>query len=200
MEKQELIIGWVITGGIAIIGWIIAIVQSHKNQKLQKTIEQKKMRHDAYSAFLRELDGISKDMSISPMNTIKEIAQKYISKILTIDYQATDYNVIFNECTTAMHSEMWVCVEHASKPLLRISQAIAAIELDATEELLPMLQELKSLIESFNKEWQTALGSFSKDQKGLQKLSQLGQSDHWTKFQLLQSQIIEQMRKECNIS
>ena len=158
------------------------------------------MRHEAYSNFLKELDAISKDMSISPMNTIKEIAQKYISKILTIDYQATDYNVIFNECTTAMYSEMWACVEHASKPLLRISQAIAAIELDATEELMPMLQELKSLIESFNQEWQTALGSFSKDQKGLQKLSQLGQSDHWTKFQLLQSQIIEQMRKECSIS
>ena len=42
MEKQELIIfiGWAITGGIAIIGWIIAIVQSHKNQKLQKTIDK----------------------------------------------------------------------------------------------------------------------------------------------------------------
>ena len=39
MEKQELIIGWVITGGIAIIGWIIAIVQSHKNQKLQTCLE-----------------------------------------------------------------------------------------------------------------------------------------------------------------
>ena len=200
MGKQELIIGWAITGGIAVIGWIIAIVQSYRNQKLQKTIEQKKMRHDAYSNFLKELDAISKDMSISPMNTIKGIAQKYISKILTIDYQAVDCNVILNECMATMYSEMWACVEHASMPLLRISQAIAAVELDATEELMPMLQELKLLIESFNQEWQKALSSFPKDQQGLQKLSEVGKNDHWTKFESLKKLIIQQMRKECNIS
>lgn len=200
MEKQELIIGWMITGGIALIGWIIAIMQSYRNQNLQKTIEQKKMRHDAYGAFLREIDAISKEMSISPMNTIMEISQKYISKILTINYQAENHDTILNECIMEMYNEMWICIEHASKPLLRISQAIAAVELDATEELMPMLQDLKALIESFNQEWQTALGTFSKDQQGFQKLSQVGQLDHWTKFQTLQSQIVQQMRKECNIS
>ena len=200
MEKQELIIGWMITGGIALIGWIIAIMQSYRNQNLQKTIEQKKMRHDAYGAFLREIDAISKEMSISPMNTIIEISQKYISKILTINYQAENHDTILNECIMEMYNEMWICIEHASKPLLRISQAIAAVELDATEELMPMLQDLKALIESFNQEWQTALGTFSKDQQGFQKLSQVGQLDHWTKFQTLQSQIVQQMRKECNIS
>lgn len=202
MEKQELIIfiGWAITGGIAIIGWIIAIVQSYRNQKLQKTIEQKKMRHDAYGIFLREIDAISKEMSISPMNTIRDISQKYISKILSINYQAENYDTILNECIMEMYNEMWSCIEHASIPLLRISQAISAVELDATEELLPMLQELKSLIESFNKEWQKALSSFPKDQQGLQKLSEVGKNYHWTKFESLQQQIIQQMRKECNIS
>ena len=202
MEKQELIIviGWAITGGIAIVGWIIAIVQFGRNQKLQKTIEQKKMRHDAYGIFLREIDAISKEMSISPMNTIRDISQKYISKILSINYQAENYDTILNECIMEMYNEMWSCIEHASKPLLRISQAIAAVELDATEELLPMLQELKSLIESFNKVWQKALSSFPKDQQGLQKLSEVGKNDHWTKFESLKQQIIQQMRKECSIS
>ena len=187
MEKQELIIviGWAITGGIAIVGWIIAIVQFYKNQNLQKTIEQKKMRHDAYGIFLREIDAISKEMSISPMNTIRDISQKYISKILSINYQAENYDTILNECIMEMYNEMWSCIEHASKPLLRISQAIAAVELDATEELMPMLQELKSLIESFNKVWQKALNSFPKDQQGLQKLSAVGKNDHWTKFESL---------------
>lgn len=202
MEKQELIIviGWAITGGIAIVGWIIAIVQFGRNQKLQKTIERKKMRHDAYGIFLREIDAISKEMSISPMNTIRDISQKYISKILSINYQAENYDTILNECIMEMYNEMWSCIEHASKPLLRISQAIAAVELDATEELMPMLQELKSLIESFNQEWQKALSSFPKDQQGLQKLSEVGKNDHWTKFESLKQQIIQQMRKECSIS
>ena len=158
------------------------------------------MRHDAYGIFLREIDAISKEMSISPMNTIRDISQKYISKLLSINYQAENYDTILNECIMEMYNEMWSCIEHASKPLLRISQAIAAVELDATEELLPMLQELKLLIESFNQEWQKALSSFPKDQQGLQKLSEVGKNDHWTKFESLKQQIIQQMRKECSIS
>ena len=200
MEKQELIIGWVIMGGIAIIGPIIAIVQSHKNQKLQKTIEQKKMRHDAYSAFLRELDGISKDMSISPMNKIQEIAKKVISQVLTPNYQVADHEIVLNNCLIEMYNAMWECVEHASKPLLRISQAIAVVELDATEELMPMLQDLKLLTESLNQEWQKALGSVPKDIQGLQKISEIGKIDYWARFQSLSQQIIHQMRKECSIS
>lgn len=202
MEKQELIIfiGWAITVCIAIVGWIIAIVQFGRNQKLQKTIERKKMRHEAYSNFLKELDAISKDMSISPMNKIQEIAKKVIPQVLTLNYQAADHEIVLNNCLIEMYNAMWECVEHASKPLLRISQAIAVVELDATEELMPMLQDLKLLTESLNQEWQKALGSVPKDIQGLQKISEIGKIDHWARFQSLSQQIIHQMRKECNIS
>lgn len=202
MSEQNItiiIIGWVITGIIAIIGWIVAAIRAKKNRNQQKAIEQKKMRHDAYRSFLKEIDAISKEMSISPMNTIQEIAKKYISKILTIDFQSADHEAILNECLSEMYNEMWSCIEHASKPLLLISQSIAAVELDATEELMPMLQELKALTESFNQEWQKALGSFPKDQQGLQKLSEIGKNDKWQHFVDLQSRIIQQMRKEINI-
>lgn len=200
MNSQDIIIiGWIITGVIAMAGWIFGAIQARKNRNLRKTIEQKKMRHDAYRSFLKEIDAISKEMSISPMNTIQEIAKKYIAKILTIDYQSADYEIILNECMSEMYNEMWSCIEHASKPLLLISQSIAAVELDATEELMPMLQELKALTESFNQEWQRALGSFPKDQQGLQKLSEIGKNDKWQHFVDLQSRIIQQMRKEISI-
>ena len=45
------IIGFGITITIAIIGWVIAIIQALRNRNLQKEIEQKKLRHDAYRAF-----------------------------------------------------------------------------------------------------------------------------------------------------
>lgn len=200
MNSQDIIIiGWIITGVIAMAGWIFGAIQARKNRNLRKTIEQKKMRHDAYRSFLKEIDAISKEMSISPMNTIQEIAKKYIAKILTIDYQSADHEIILNECMSEMYNEMWLCIEHASKPLLLISQSIAAVELDATEELMPMLQELKALTESFNQEWQRALGSFPKDQQGLQKLSEIGKNDKWQHFVDLQSRIIQQMRKEISI-
>lgn len=198
-SQMIIIIGWIITGVIAIVGWVFVVVQARKNRNLQKTIEQKKMRHDAYRSFLKEIDAISKEMSISPMNTIQEIAKKYIAKILTINYQSADHEIILNECMSEMYNEMWSCIEHASKPLLLISQSIAAVELDATEELMPMLQELKALTESFNQEWQRALGSFPKDQQGLQKLSEIGKNDKWQHFVDLQSRIIQQMRKEISI-
>ena len=194
-----IIIGWLITGLIAIAGWIFGAVQARKNRNLRKTIEQKKMKHDAYALFLREMDDISKEMSYSPMNTIHEIAQKYISKVLEINYHAEGYETILNECTKEMYNEMWSCVEHASIPLMRISQAVAAVELDASAELMPMLKELKALTLEFNQEWQQALGSSSKDQKGLQKLTEIGKNNKWQRFVDLQSEIIQQMRKECSI-
>lgn len=200
MSSQDaIIIGWIITGIIAIIGWIFGAIQATRNRNMQKTLEQKKMRHDAYALFLREIDDISKEMSYSPMNTIRDIAQKYISKVLEINYQAEDNEAILNECINEMYNEMWACIEHASIPLMRISQVVAAVELDASAELIPMLQELKALTLEFNQEWQRALGSFSKDQEGLQKLTEIGKNNKWQQFVDLKSQIIQQMRKECAI-
>lgn len=98
-----------------------------------------------------------------------------------------------------MTNELWACVEHASKPLMKMSQTISALELDASNELLPMLQELKSLTLEFNQEWQKALGTFSKDQKGLQRLTEIGKDNKWQHFVDLQSRIIQQMRKEISI-
>ncbi len=36
MDKQELILGWIITGGIALVGWIIAVIQSVKKSRATK--------------------------------------------------------------------------------------------------------------------------------------------------------------------
>ena len=151
MDTQQYIT-WGITILLCIGGWIFGFIQSSRVNKLQRIIEQKKMKHDAYATYLRELDDISKETSYTPMNTIKDISQKYLSKILNINSRAEDYEVILNECLKEMYGEMWLCVDHASKPLMRISQAIAAVELDATDELMPMLQELKELTLDFNNE------------------------------------------------
>lgn len=202
MSEQNItiiIIGWGITAIIAIIGWIVAAVIAKKNRNLQKTIEQKKMRHDAYRAFMVDLDEMAKEMSYSPLDTMMSIMQKYLSAILNINFSETDYNEKVNESILAMTKELWSCVEHASKPLMKMSQNISALELDASDELLPMLQELKSLTLEFNHEWQNALGAFSKDQQGLQKLSEIGKDNKWQHFIDLQSRIKQQMRKEISI-
>lgn len=198
MEIQQYIT-WGITILLGIGGWIFGFIQSSRVNNLQKFIEEKKMKHDAYASFLRELDDISKEMSYAPMNTIKAISQKYISKITSINFHEEGYEAIVNESMKEMFSEMWDCIDHASKPLMRISQAVAAVELDASDELILMLQELKSLTLNFNKEWQEALKTYTKDQNGLQKLSKMGENNQWKRFVELQSEIIKQMRKECSV-
>lgn len=198
MEIQQYIT-WGITILLGIGGWIFGFIQSSRVNNLQKFIEKKKMKHDAYASFLRELDDISKEMSYAPMNTIKAISQKYISKITSINFHEEGYEAIVNESMKEMFSEMWDCIDHASKPLMRISQAVAAVELDASDELILMLQELKSLTLNFNKEWQEALKTYTKDQNGLQKLSKMGENNQWKRFVELQSEIIKQMRKECSV-
>lgn len=70
-----IIIGWSLTAIIAIIGWVVAEIRAKKNRDLQKTIEQKKMRHDAYRSFMVDLDEMAKEMSYSPMDTMMSIMQ-----------------------------------------------------------------------------------------------------------------------------
>ena len=195
-EQSVIIIGWVITGVIAIIGWIYGAVQARKNRNLQMSLEQKKMRHDAYRSFMVDLDEMAKEMSFSPMNTLSKVGQRYLSKVLAINYQAENHEAILNECIMNMYNEMWSCIEHASKPLMKMSQTISALELDASEELLPRLHELKALTLEFNQEWQQALGTFSKDQNGLQQLTEIGKNSKWQRFVSLQAEIKQQMRKE----
>ena len=85
MDTQQYIT-WGITILLCIGGWIFGFIQSSRVNKLQRIIEQKKMKHDAYATFLRELDDISKEMSYTPMNTIivnaKNIAEIIIREML----------------------------------------------------------------------------------------------------------------------
>lgn len=190
-----IIIGWVITGIVAIIGWVLAEVRAQKNRDLRKTIEQKKMRHDAYRDFMVEMDSINKQMSLNPITTMGNIFKETFAKIIT---NSADPNAI-NQCLVEFNSEIWKSIETASLPLLKISQAITTVRLDASEELMPKLLRLKTLTEDFNNEWQKALSTFSKDQKGMQSLVTMGQDARWQEFRTLTDTIIEQMRKECNI-
>ena len=85
------------------------------------------------------------------------------------------------------------------KPIKHISQAIAALDLDATDELRPMLWELKDVVLCIDNEWQQALMTTSKDEEGLEQLAELSKSKKWDRYQVLYNKILQQMRKECNI-
>ena len=84
-------------------------------------------------------------------------------------------------------------------PIKHISQAIAALELDATDELKPMLRELKDVVMYIDEDWQKALMSTSKDKEGMEQLAELSRSRKWNRYNMLYEKILAQMRKECTI-
>ncbi len=193
------IIGFGITITIAIIGWVIAIIQALRNRNLQKEIEQKKLRHDAYRAFLMEMEAVSKEISMTPIKSVMSIMAKCSSNLIRIDSDAADSKEKEAQCIENMYNECWQAIDNIIKPIKHISQAIAALELDATDELKPLLRELKDVVMYIDEDWQKALMSTSKDKEGMEQLAELSRSRKWNRYNMLYEKILAQMRKECTI-
>ena len=103
------------------------------------------------------------------------------------------------QCITRMYEETWQTIEGIIKPIKHISQAISVLEMDATDELMPMLLELKNVLMSIDKDWQMALEATPRNNDGLQQLAELARSNMWARCKKLYNQILQQMRKECAI-
>lgn len=193
------IIGWIIAVVLAVAGWTVAIVQSVKNRKLNRDIEQKKMRHEAYRTFIKEMDAISQEIYSMPINSFQSIINKFNSAMAAIDPNDPNRNALEMRYIEEYYKEMWQFIADIMAPIQHVSRAIAALELDATDELRPMLWELKNVIVYLGKDWQKALESDGENEQKMQQIAAVAKSKKWNKYQTLYNQIVQQMRKECNI-
>lgn len=193
------IIGWIIAVVLAVVGWTVAIVQSVKNRKLNRDIEQKKMRHEAYRTFIKEMDAISQEIYSMPINSFQSIINKFNSAMAAIDPNDPNRNALEMRYIEEYYKEMWQFIADIMAPIQHVSRAIAALELDATDELRPMLWELKNVIVYLGKDWQKALESDGENEQKMQQIAAVAKSKKWNKYQTLYNQIVQQMRKECNI-
>ena len=124
---------------------------------------------------------------------------KCSSNLIRIDSDAADSKEKEAQCIENMYNECWQTIDNIIKPIKHISQAIAALELDATDELKPMLRELKDVVMYIDEDWQKALMSTSKDKEGMEQLAELSRSRKWNRYNMLYEKILAQMRKECTI-
>ena len=127
------------------------------------------------------------------------IMAKCSSNLIRIDSDAADSKEKEAQCIENMYNECWQAIDNIIKPIKHISQAIAALELDATDELKPMLRELKDVVMYIDEDWQKALMSTSKDKEGMEQLAELSRSRKWNRYNMLYEKILAQMRKECTI-
>ena len=146
MSGNGEIIGWIIAIFIAVVGWIVAIVLSVKNRKLQRDIEQKKMRHEAYRTFIKEMDAISQEISLMPIKGIQSMITQWRMAIEAVDPKDPNRDAREARLIEEYYKEMWQFIGGIMKPIKHISHAISALELDATDELRPMLWELKNVV------------------------------------------------------
>lgn len=124
---------------------------------------------------------------------------KCSSNLIRIDSDAADSKEKEAQCIENMYNECWQAIDNIIKPIKHISQAIAALELDATDELKPLLRELKDVVMYIDEDWQKALMSTSKDKEGMEQLAELSRSRKWNRYNMLYEKILAQMRKECTI-
>ena len=124
---------------------------------------------------------------------------KCSSNLIRIDSDAADSKEKEAQCIENMYNECWQAIDNIIKPIKHISQAIAALELDATDELKPMLRELKDVVMYIDEDWQKALMSTSKDKEGMEQLAELSRSRKWNRYNMLYEKILAPMRKECTI-
>ncbi len=114
-----------------------------------------------------------------------KIYMDFFTKIIK---SSSDQNAL-DQCLIEFNTEIWKSIETASLPLLKISQAITTVRLDASEELMPMLVRLKALTEDFNNEWQKALSTFSKTKKVCKIWLQWDKMPDGKKFKLFQMRV-----------
>ncbi len=183
----------IVTGIIAVIGWVWAITQFCYKRKWQKHDAIAARRYDAYSRYMRKYEEISENVRKDPQ-AIYGINHEFMVKVMRGSSEEINNAVIdFNQ-------QLLDYVKRSCEPLLIVKQELNALFLIASSDLLTKLDELKELITDFNNETQNCLSQINvKDGKSFQVLNTLGQTTRWQKFKELNEDIISLMRKEIDI-
>lgn len=123
-----------------------------------------------------------------------EISNEYISKIADADPE------MINNITTNFNTELIKCIRELLTPVSIINQEINSLILIASEDLLVKLDEQKRLIYDFRDEVQNCLGNVNvKDGDSFKILATIGHNERWSRFAVLNEEIITLMRKEINV-
>lgn len=187
-----IIIGWTITLVIAIVGWIIAILQTRKNHKLQRKLALQNHRYEAYSAFMRKLDEISKSIRNDP-RMIFGITNDCLQGILTA--QTEDER---NEHLCKFNQKLIDFVKISCEPLAIIRQEINPLRIIASEKVIFKLNELDLLIVEFNNAMQACLSLINScDLNSLETaMTDFSHIERWNRFTSMNEEIIALMREE----
>lgn len=188
------ILGIIITSIIAIVGWIIVIIQSYKNRRLEKANKLADRRFSAYNSFLNKMDDINGEMEKLPRTMMSEMTTSFLTAVMSENEDANKAVISFNEKLVAYVSD-------SLKPLLMMKQELSSLKLVASDKMLENIHKMEILTDDLHSEFQTCLSSVSpQNTDSFQNLKSMGQSERAKEFAKLYEEMTNLMRKEIQLS
>lgn len=187
MEKKDILL---ITLGT--LGWLWAIIQftiTRRNQKKDKALEK---RFDVYSSFMSKMDEINQNMRSDP-KMVYGISNELMSKLLN----GEDSEI--NNALIEYNDQLIETSKKSVQPILIINQELNKLKLVCSDNLLPKIDQYKTLANDFVDEFQIILNriSINKDINVTAKeLSNIGHDDRTKLMTELWKEIEKLMRKE----
>lgn len=188
---------YMITIAIAAIGWTLAIIQFFVNRKWQKQDYIKKQRYEAYRGFMNKLDSIGTSMRFDPSKNVFSMMSEFQDSILqSVGNDSVDPQI---SVSSFLH-RLLDYTKQSCEPLQEINGEINNIKLIASDALLVKLEELQNLNKDLYNEMMISLNDIGNEKiPSFESLQTVGQQERWNRFQPLQDEILQLMRKEIGL-
>lgn len=140
--------------GLGILGWIWGIIQFRLNRKYQKADKAIEKRFEVYSHFMNQMDEMSMNMRKNP-NATYGIPTEFMAEMLTGDEER------INNALLKFNQNLLETTRDSLQPMMMINSELNKLKLEASEKLLPKINEYKILVNDYTNEFQSVLNSLS---------------------------------------
>lgn len=193
MENYNMSIELIITIIIAVVGWIIALVEMRKNRNWQRKDAVANRRYEAYSRYLAKIDEISGQMKKAPQEIIGKMQTELFSSILKDDNM--------DEALIKFNKQLADYISSSIEPISIMKQEISSLKLVASPKMLVLLNELQALTEDLYNDFQNCLSKLNpSDAESYKVLETVGKDKRYERFVPLDAEIKQLMREEIQFS
>lgn len=187
--------GYVITIILAVLGWAFALVGFFKKRIWQKKDNIANKRFEAYSQFLKQVDGFGKNMKAAPIELIEVAIQEFWTNI-------KEEKIDNVEAVNNISTKVFELLQRSVEPLFVMNQELSALRLVASDEMLIYIDKMKQLAEDLSNDFYSSFDQTSSnniEQIG-QKVASIGNSERAKQFEVIYKEMTSLMRQEINIS
>lgn len=186
MDKKDILLTI-----IAFLGWSWGIIQFIINRRLNKKDKKADRKYEAYSDYMKKADEIMSNVRNDP-----KMLYGFSTEFMTIALRGNEDKT--NKALIKFNNELIDFVRRSTEPIMILKQELNALRLIASNELSSKIEEFGLLANDFNTETQKTLNNISgnNSEKMISELKTLSQNSRWMRFESLNEEIIQLMRKE----